>query len=249
VKSNREWIQWGKSDPLFGVASWPGHERGGPQEWTDEDFYELGRSDWADFIGRWVVYGVDTLSCVEIGSGAGRLTKHMASTFGHLYAFDVSAEMLDYAKRNIVADNVTFIVTNGLELPVHAGSVAAVFSAHVFQHFASLNDATSYFKEIARVLASKGSLMVHLPVHVFPAGRTGMRLLYTARRDLGKVKGTYKGLASRLGMAEPMMRGLSYEISWLVELLRRLGFTDVEFVFFPVTANDDLHSFMFARKR
>ena len=249
VKSNREWIQWGKSDPLFGVASWPGRERGGVQEWTDEEFYQLGKSDWSDFMSRWVVYGVDTSSCLEIGSGAGRLTKHMATTFGHVYAIDVSVEMLDYAKRNIVAENVTFMVTDGLDLHVDDGSVAAVFSAHVFQHFNSLSDASSYFKEIARILAPRGSVMIHLPIHVFPPGTIGMRLLYTARRDLGKLTITYKGLIARLGLASPLMRGLSYEMSWLLNLLRHLGLTDVEFAFFPVSANDSLHSFIFARKR
>ena len=48
MKSNTEWELWGKSDPLYGVASWAGRERGGENPWTDEDFYALGE-DWLDF--------------------------------------------------------------------------------------------------------------------------------------------------------------------------------------------------------
>jgi 2-polyprenyl-3-methyl-5-hydroxy-6-metoxy-1,4-benzoquinol methylase len=121
MRSNQEWIQWGARDPLFGVAAWPGHERGGSKAWTDENFYELGRSDWADFIARWVSYGIDKSSCVEIGSGAGRLTRHMAMTFGHVHAVDVSEDMLDYAKKNIDAENVSFAVTNGRDLKIANG--------------------------------------------------------------------------------------------------------------------------------
>ena len=249
MKSNREWIQWGQRDPLFGVASWPEHERGGSQAWTDDAFYELGRSDWADFVGRWITYGLDTSCCVEIGSGAGRLTKHLAATFDQVLAVDVSAEMLVYAKEHIDADNVSYLVTGGVELPLADGSATAAFSTHVFQHFDGLADAARVFAEVARVLGSKGSLMVHMPMHAFPAGRTGMRLLYAARKQAGDLRGAGMRLAAGLGLARPPMRGLSYEVAWLLEVLGELGFTDVEFAFFSVTANQDLHSFVFARKR
>jgi ubiquinone/menaquinone biosynthesis C-methylase UbiE len=249
MKSNQDWIQWGRRDPLYGVAAWPGHERGGPQAWTDKEFYELGRSDWADFIDRWVAYGVDTSSCVEIGSGAGRLTKYIARTFDDVYAVDVSAEMLDYAKRNINAKNVTFALTNGWDLPLDAESVTAAFSAHVFQHFDSLNDGTRYFTELARVLANEGSLMIHLPVHAFPFDGTRfsswVRMLYSIRKKVGHMRAA---ALRRLARNKPFMRRLSYEMAWTSDLLRRLGFTDVEFVIFSVKSNDSLHSFVFARK-
>jgi ubiquinone/menaquinone biosynthesis C-methylase UbiE len=249
MKSNQDWIEWGKRDPLFAVSAWPGHERGGPQAWTDEGFYELGKSDWTDFIDRWLTYGVDTSSCLEIGSGAGRLTKYMARTFDHVYAVDVSAEMLDYAKRNIEAENVTFVLTNAWDLPLDAESVTAAFSAHVFQHFDSPNDGAKYFKELARILTNKGSLMIHLPLHAFPSEGTrfssGVRLLYSLRKKAGDVRAaTFR----RLAKSKPFMRRLSYEMAWTSNLLRQLGFTDVEFTFFSVTSNDSLHSFVFARK-
>ena len=50
MKSDKEWVLWGKADPFFAVSSWPGRERGGPNPWTDTDFYALGESDWDDFL-------------------------------------------------------------------------------------------------------------------------------------------------------------------------------------------------------
>jgi SAM-dependent methyltransferase len=248
VKSNAEWIQWGKQDPLFGVASWPGRQRGGPQAWTDEAFYDLGRSDWADFLTRWATYGLNTTSCVEIGAGAGRLTMHLAATFDQVHAVDVSADMLDYARRHITASNVAWRVTDGVTLPLPSGSITAAFSAHVFQHFSSLADAERYFAELARVLVAKGSLMIHLPIHRFPPGLAGLRLVYAGWKRLGRLRVAAKGAAGRLGLAAPVMRGLSYELPWLMERLGGLGFVDVEVAMFPVTANSDLHQFVFARR-
>ena len=50
--TNVEWKAWGKKDPLWGVASWAGRERNGPNPWTDQEFYELG-ADWLDFERAW----------------------------------------------------------------------------------------------------------------------------------------------------------------------------------------------------
>jgi ubiquinone/menaquinone biosynthesis C-methylase UbiE len=251
--SNQDWIRWGMHDPLFGVAAWPGHERGGPQAWTDEDFYELGRSDWADFVARWLAYGVDTSACVEIGSGAGRLTKHMAGSFDRVYATDVSVDMLAYARKNIETENVAFVLTNGRDLPIEAESVTAAFSTHVFQHFDSWNSGNKYFLEIARVLTDGGSLMIHLPLHSFPFGpgvlSAGVRLLYSTRKKMGGLYAASKRLVSNLIGTKPSMRGLSYEMAWVQDSLSRLGFAEIEFALFSVKSNGGMHSFVFARKR
>src|SRR5450759_3499792 len=93
--SNIEWRKWGSDDPFYGVAGWAGRQRGGANPWTAEDFYALGHSDWADFCRRWVNYGVDFGRVVDIGCGAGRLTKYMAANFAHVVGVDVSNDMLE----------------------------------------------------------------------------------------------------------------------------------------------------------
>src|SRR5438094_7720902 len=42
--SNVEWQRWGEIDPLYGVAATTGRARSGPHPWTDEEFYERGRT-------------------------------------------------------------------------------------------------------------------------------------------------------------------------------------------------------------
>lgn len=70
LASNKEWKKWGEIDPLFGVASWQNKQRDGSNPWTDQEFYQLGDSDWKDFSRHWEMYGVSRESCLEIGCGA-----------------------------------------------------------------------------------------------------------------------------------------------------------------------------------
>ena len=106
LKTNEEWKAWGKEDPLHGVASWPGRRQGENNEWTDVDFFNLGKSDWSDFSKRWSYYGYNRESCLEIGCGAGRITKWLPEQFQIVHALDVSMDMINYARRYVKGDNV-----------------------------------------------------------------------------------------------------------------------------------------------
>src|SRR5689334_10746121 len=136
--SNVEWRRWGEIDPLYGVASARGRERGGAHPWSDAEFHELGARHWAAFQPAWRRYGLDYASCLEIGCGAGRMTAQLAREFGIVHAVDVSRGMIDYAAERVTGTNVQFHLTDGGSLPIPPASVTAVFSTHVFQHFDSL---------------------------------------------------------------------------------------------------------------
>ena len=69
-ESNIEWKHWGKTDPLFGVAAWPGKGKNDVTPWTNEEFYKLGETDWNIFYALWQSYGLNQESCFEIGCGA-----------------------------------------------------------------------------------------------------------------------------------------------------------------------------------
>src|SRR5436190_17114161 len=125
--SNVEWIAWARKDPLYAVATLPNRHREGPAPWTDAEFYALGESDWTDFRARWEAYGLDCTSCAEIGCGTGRLTRSLAGHFEMVHAFDISEDMINYAKRHVIAPNVKFQRTNGTTLPLADGSVAGAF--------------------------------------------------------------------------------------------------------------------------
>lgn len=106
--SNVEGRRWGEIDPLYGVAAAKGRERGGASPWTDVEFDELGARFWACFHPAWRRYGLDYASCLEVGSGAGRMTAQLAREFGIVHAADVSQGMIDYASTRVTTSNVRF---------------------------------------------------------------------------------------------------------------------------------------------
>src|SRR5579864_5145089 len=101
LESNAEWMRWAMDDPLWAVVTEPERKRGERRAWTDEEFYSSGEADWQDFLLRWRQYGVDTKNCLEIGCGAGRITKQLSLLFKKVYAIDVSPTMIAYARSAI----------------------------------------------------------------------------------------------------------------------------------------------------
>jgi ubiquinone/menaquinone biosynthesis C-methylase UbiE len=247
LKSNAEWKRWGKDDPLWGVASWAGREKNGATPWTEEEFYALGEADWRDFQKHWLQYGVSTQNCLEIGCGAGRLTKQLAGYFGHVHAVDVSEDMIGRARKAVAPKIVEFSVIDGLHLPQEDCSVSAVFSTHVLQHLDSEEVGHSYFREIFRVLDVNGTIMVHLPLYEFPNNSrmfgTLVRSQLTAIRTLSSIK-AYMNRS----LGAKIMRYTQYRMTSLSLTLSDIGFKRVEFRVFPLKSNGDLHPFVFATK-
>ena len=248
-KSNIEWEHWGKTDPLFGVASWPGKQRGSTAPWTDDEFYKLGETDWKVFSTVWKSYGFDPTSCLEIGCGAGRLTMQLANSFHQVLAVDVSREMIAYAEQNITSPNVAFNVVDGIHLPAEDSSVSAVFSTHVFQHFSSIDYATQYFQEIARVLRPNGTMMIHMPVYIWhPRTPAALRFLFQLSEQWYGFKIWANRILINLGINRSLMQMIHFPVTYIQKTLLQLGFTDVE-IRIPLTGDGDaLQPFVMARK-
>ena len=250
--SNIEWQSWGKSDPLYGVASLDGRNKRGQNPWTETEFYAYGAQNWAEYSRQWESFGVNRESCVEIGCGAGRITRQLSSYFQHVHAIDVSPDMIEQARLYVNTSKVDFHVTDGSILPLADESVTAAFSCDVFQHFNSASFAENYFAEIFRVLGPEGSMMIHLPVYSWPgAMRWTFSRLYSIWKTGDALKAEIRRALLRMGLGNPFMFGIKYESKRLHESLRELGFGDIEIRFFENSGNNarpDLRSYLFARK-
>ncbi len=160
---------------------------------------------------------------------------------------DVSADMLDYARRSVAAPNTAFLLVQGVTLPLPDRSVQAIFSTHVLQHLDSVAAGFAYFREFSRVLDHGGTLFVHLPLYQFPAERRAIGRVFSAAwamwRRLGRLRSRMK---RRLSIET--MRDTPYPIGPLYAFLAGLGFTRIEFRVFPVSSNGDLHPFVLATK-
>jgi SAM-dependent methyltransferase len=101
---------------------------------------------------------------LEIGCGAGRMTRWMATHFGSVTALDVSAEMLSRAETALDSfPNVEFVQGTGFDLAGCASGVFdLVFSYIVFQHIPSASVISNYVREAARVLKPGGCFKFQL---------------------------------------------------------------------------------------
>jgi len=227
-RSNIEWQRFGHSDPMYGVVSFDGRNKRGPNPWTEAEFYAYGAVNCAEYVAHWERYGVNKRSCVEIGCGAGRITKHLAEHFSTVHAVDVSEGMLAIARQNVTAPNCVFHLSDGVSLPIEDGSATAAFSCDVFQHFNVPSVAKSYFQEIYRVLDHGGSMMIELPVYQWPPPRG----LHQAIHWLFQARNLARAELRRLLLKSAFMHIVPYEIPWLVSTLTSIGFKDEELTFF-----------------
>jgi SAM-dependent methyltransferase len=143
-RSNVEWRKWAKDDPLYGIATRRERHRDGDRPWTLPEFYEYGALNWSEYYPQWRQYGVDSKGCLEIGCGAGRITRQLVHCFELVYGMDISPEMLKLAEGNV--PGVKFLLSDGTRIPLPDASVSAVFSCEVFQHFDDRTIALAYFR-------------------------------------------------------------------------------------------------------
>ena len=129
------------------------------RDWSDQEFFASGeqaiREDiLTDMIN--ICQGKDpkSMRVLEIGCGAGRLTRALSGLFGEVHAVDVSGEMIAQA-RKALADrpNVHLYQNNGCDLSVIPTSAFDfAYSAIVFQHIPSREIIETYVREVARLL-------------------------------------------------------------------------------------------------
>jgi SAM-dependent methyltransferase len=95
---------------------------------------------------------------LEIGCGAGRMTRAIAAAFGQVDAVDISAEMIALARRNLDGiRNAAVQKNNGTDLaPLPDGVYDFAFSFIVFQHIPSTDVIRSYVREVHRCLTPGG---------------------------------------------------------------------------------------------
>lgn len=133
------------------------------EQWTDEQFIASGEQTVAEEIltdmGN-ICQGKDPkqMRVIEIGCGAGRVTRALAGVFGEVHAVDISGEMVARARSFLAArPNAHVHQNNGVDLSVlnpyvADGSADFAFSTIVFQHIPSREVIETYVREVSRLL-------------------------------------------------------------------------------------------------
>jgi len=159
-KMRADWDARARAEGTFFIAT-------GREAWTDDAFFATGEENVRQHIltdMENICHGMDPkqMRIVEIGCGAGRLTRALAGIFGEVHAVDVSPEMIRLAHEKLAGlPNVHLYVNSGADLAVlpdlpNLGYHFA-FSFIVFQHIPGKAIVESYLRDAHRVLVP-GSL-------------------------------------------------------------------------------------------
>ncbi|MGH9672338.1 MAG: methyltransferase domain-containing protein [Bryobacteraceae bacterium] len=132
-------------------------------DWSDEQFFESGRRTVAeeiltDMINICQGRQPGEMRVLEIGCGAGRVTRALSEVFGEVCGVDISSEMIAEARRALAdRPGVRLYQNNGRDLSVLGDlQVDFAFSTIVFQHIPSREIIESYVREVHRLLRPGG---------------------------------------------------------------------------------------------
>jgi cyclopropane fatty-acyl-phospholipid synthase-like methyltransferase len=155
-KMQRDWDERARENARYYVNT----ER---QDWTDDDFFRSGERTvdeeiLTDMIN--ICQGMDPgqMRVLEIGCGAGRVTRALAGHFGEVYGVDISGEMVRQATLALAdRPNAHVLQNNGKDLSVvRELRFDFAFSSIVFQHIPSRDIVENYVREVHRLLRPGG---------------------------------------------------------------------------------------------
>jgi cyclopropane fatty-acyl-phospholipid synthase-like methyltransferase len=151
-KMREDWDQRAKENARYYVNT-------ATAEWTDDQFFASGERTVADEILTDLVNVCQgrlskDMRVLEIGCGAGRVTRALANLFGEVHGVDVSGEMVGQAKAALRDRPNAFVYhNNGQDLAVVPElEFDFAFSSIVFQHIPSREIIENYVREVNRLL-------------------------------------------------------------------------------------------------
>lgn len=159
----RDWTRLGSTEPLWAVCVDPDKRDGG---WDDDEFLASGRSDIDPAVHRLDELGLaqDRGRVLDFGCGAGRLSNALAAHFERVVGVDISAPMLEEARRLDRSEGrIEFVLNERPDLSrFEDDSFDVVYTDLVLQHLPT-DLAEGYVHEFARVVRPGGALVLGVP--------------------------------------------------------------------------------------
>ncbi len=124
--------------------------------------YHKGLSAYGEHVARYEVIGavLRGKTVLDIASGSGYGTAILAKEATHVYGVDVFAPAVAYAKENYGASNITYLVGDGVKIPLEDAAVDVVISLETIEH---IEDYEQFMCEVKRVLKPDGLLILSTP--------------------------------------------------------------------------------------
>jgi len=213
----QDWDERARKDAFHYIASWR-------KDWTEKSFFQSGEEDYQQLVApvlkrlQWDPRGMVML---ELGCGAGRMTRSFARRCSRVYACDISAEMLKHAKALLPgASNIEWVLGNGIDLSsIGYEMMDFAFSYIVLQHMPAPEFTLRYIREILRTLKPDGIFLFQFNSLRTPAmnwkGRVAWGIV-DLPWSLG-LRGASRSVASLMGLSPDIAgkswRGVSLDVA------------------------------------
>lgn len=160
----RDWEELAELDPMYAILSAPAGKHGA---WDIPAFLATGEADAVRIIAACDAHGLATSrsASFELGCGVGRITRALAGHFAQSTGIDISTAMIVRA-RDMNADRPNCLWEVNAEADLRAfgeGQFDLVLSFIVLQHVPDRTVISSYLREMVRILAPGGALIVQIP--------------------------------------------------------------------------------------
>jgi 2-polyprenyl-3-methyl-5-hydroxy-6-metoxy-1,4-benzoquinol methylase len=146
------------------------------------------------------------MEVLELGCGSGYFTRELAKSGARITAIDISPDLLEIARCDVPADNVTFLAENAYAMSFENDRFDSVIGISVLHHL----DIEKGFSEVFRVLKPGGSICFSEPNMLNPQ--------IAIQKNVPYVK-------KRLGDSPDETAFFRWQLS---RLLQRHGFVDVQ---------------------
>lgn len=216
-QTDRDWEQWGATDPYYGVLTDDRFRRSSIDEHR-EAFFATG-----DVFVKSVLdqlersFGpIPRLRALDFGCGVGRLTQALACNFSEVVGLDVSQSMLLEAA---VRPNINYYLSDD-DLSAARGTFSFVLTYIVLQHLDPARGLVLIGKLLDRVAVGGGAM-----IHVSTGTRRSVRgrVAVFVSTHLPFARGAINALRGR-PRGDPEMRMGDYPMNEVLQLFRNRGF-------------------------
>jgi len=163
-QTQRDWEDLAEVDPYWAIAGNARLKYGG---WDEQEFFDSGERVVADVMTAAAALGhpVEHCRALDFGCGYGRLTRALAGRFETCVGLDISARMVDGARRlNASVANASFEVNEASDLRRFPdGHFDLILAKSVLGHSPSREVVLGYVEEFVRCLAPRGLAVFQAP--------------------------------------------------------------------------------------
>lgn len=223
-KADRDWDNFAKISPYFGVVTWDEFKPENLTEQTITDFFKSGEKVIemvVSSIRRHLDSSFQPARCLDFGCGVGRLLIPLATRFQSVVGVDIAQAMLEEAQQNCLKrglENVEFAQSDD-ELSRVTGKFDFIHSYIVLQHIATQRG-EKILKRMIDLLNEDGIAALHF---TYAANRTLLKRLKYWMHTSMPLAHNFINLARGRKFNYPYTQINQYDLNRVMEILQENG--------------------------